>query len=676
VRIVADLPIRAREIENVWIPAGDTGARLAARLWLPEGAERRPVPAILTYLPYRKRDSTRAADDPMHRYFAGHGYACLRVDLRGSGDSDGLMDDEYAPQELADGAAVIAWIAAQPWCSGKVGMIGSSWGGFNALQIAALRPPALAAIITNCSTDDRYTDDMHYMGGCLLNDMLDWGSSFFARLPRPPDPELSGPAWRATWQARLEHCAFPLATWLRHQRRDRYWKHGSVDEDYSAIRCPVFATGGWMDGYSNAIPRLLAHLRVPRLGLIGAWAHKYGHQAAPGPAIGYLQECLRWWDQWLRGRDTGIMREPMLRVFMQEAVPPTGDYAVCPGRWVAEPVWPAPAIRRRRLALGPGGRLGGRGGRAVTLAHRSAQTVGLAGGEWCPHGIGGHGPQYPTDQREDDVRSLTFETPPLRRRLEILGPPAVTLRLAVDRPVGFVAVRLNDVFPDGRVARVSFGVLNLTHRASHERPTPVPVGRRLRVRVPLNDIAYAFRPGHRLRVALSTAYWPMVWPAPAPVTLRLATGVSHLELPVRPPRPRLDARVRFGVPQQGPPMARTVVEPPSFSRLIERDVGRRTVTVRAEEHEGRAIIAATGVEIGRWVTERLSIAEDDPLSAETEMGSVFTYAKGDWKTRVEGRCRLRATRTTWLLSADLDAWEGDAHIFGRHLEVPIRRDLV
>ncbi len=674
-RIVETLPHRVREIENVWIPAGRTGHRMAARLWLPEGAEDRPVPAILTYLPYRKRDSTRAGDDPMHRYFSGHGYACLRVDMRGSGDSDGLMDDEYAAQELGDGKNLIAWIAAQSWCTGKVGMIGSSWGGFNALQIAALRPPALAAIITNCSTDDRYTDDMHYMGGCLLNDTLDWGSSFFARLHRPPDPEISGPDWRRKWQERLDQLALPLAVWLRHQRRDRYWKHGSVNEDYAAIQCPVFATGGWMDGYSNAIPRLLAHLRVPRLGLIGAWGHKYGHQAVPGPAIGYLQECLRWFDHWLRGRDTGIMREPMLRAFMQEEVPPTGDYPVCPGRWVAEPVWPSPAIRHQRLHLNAGGALRARAGRAVTLTHRSEQTIGVGGGEWCPHGVGGYGPQCPTDQREDDVRSLVFETEPLRRPLEILGQPAVTLALTVDKPVAFVAVRLNDVFPDGHVSRVTFGVLNLTHRDSHEFPAPVPVGKRLRVRVPLNDIAYSFKTGHRVRVAISTTYWPMVWPAPEPVTLRLATGASVLELPVRARRP-IDAKVRFAPPEQGPPMTKVVVEPPTSVRVIERDVVTGTVTVRAEENEGRAVIIDTGVEIGRWVQERLTVTEGDPLSAETAMGSIFTYAKGDWRTKVSGRCTLRATRTHWLLSADLDAWEGDEKIFSRHLEVPIRRDLM
>jgi hypothetical protein len=401
----------------------------------------------------------------------------------------------------------------------------------------------------------------------------------------------------------------------------------------------------------------------------------YGLKAAPGPAIGYLQECLRWWDHWLRDRDTGAMREPMLRAFMQEEVPPRGHYPVSPGRWVAEPVWPPRAPKTQRFHLGADGALRARAGRAVTLTHRSEETVGLAGGEWCPHGIGGYGPQYPTDQREDDARSLVFETPPLRRPLEILGQPAMSLALAVDKPVAVVAVRLNDVFPDGRVARVTFGVLNLTHRDSHEHPAPMPVGKRLTVRVSLNDIAYSWKTGHRVRVAISTAYWPMVWPAPEPVTLRLTTGASVLELPIRPRR-AIDRKVRFGPPEQGLPMAKVVVEAPSTVRVIERDVVTGTVTVRAEENDGRAVIVDTGVEIGRWVKERLAITEGDPLSAETEMGSTFTYAKGAWQTRVTGVCRLRASRTEWLLSADLEAWEGDTRIFSRHADVPIPRDLV
>jgi len=430
-----------------------------------------------------------------------------------------------------------------------------------------------------------------------------------------------------------------------------------------------------MDGYSNAIPRLLSHLKAPRRGLIGAWDHKYGHQGVPGPAIGYLQECVRWWDQWLKGIDTGIMKEPMLRCWMQQEVPPEGDYKMCPGRWIAEPEWPSKAIKPKNYFLNAGGVLGQRAGKSETVRHVSEQTIGLAGGEWCPHGIGGAGPQYPTDQREDDCRSLVWESAPLTAPVEFLGQAAVNLELTVDRPVAYLAVRLNDVFPDGRVSRATYGVLNLTHRNSHEFPEAMKPGRRTRVTVALNDVAYSFRRGHRIRIAISTTYWPMVWPSAEVVTLGIVTGKSSLTLPLRKPRP-IDKRVRFGEPEMGEPMARHVVEPPSFRRVIEKDVAARSVTIRAAEHDGRAVIADTGVEIGRWVDERSTITEGDPLSAETEMGSVFTYRKGDWDTRTEGRCTLRATKTHWLLSADLKAVEHGETIFERHLEVPIKRDLV
>ncbi|MDX1487676.1 MAG: CocE/NonD family hydrolase, partial [Acidiferrobacterales bacterium] len=186
-KVVDSFPRVVREIENSWIPLSD-GCRLAARIWLPEDAEASPVPAILEYIPYRKRDFTRARDEPMHHYFAGHGYAAVRVDLRGSGDSEGLLDDEYTEQEHDDAVEVIRWLASQPWCSGKVGMMGISWGGFNSLQVAARQPAELGAIITLCSTDDRYADDAHYMGGCVLNENLTWGSVLLTYNAFPPDP--------------------------------------------------------------------------------------------------------------------------------------------------------------------------------------------------------------------------------------------------------------------------------------------------------------------------------------------------------------------------------------------------------------------------------------------------------------------------------------------------------
>ncbi|RVC28936.1 CocE/NonD family hydrolase, partial [Mesorhizobium sp. M7A.F.Ca.CA.004.04.2.1] len=302
------------------------GCRLAARMWLPEGAEQKPVPAILEYIPYRKNDLTAARDVVMHPYVAGHGYAVVRVDLRGTGDSEGLMLDEYLQQELDDGCSVIEWLATQPWCDGKVGMIGISWGGFNGLQIAAMRPPALKAVISCASTDDRYADDVHHMGGTLLIDNLSWAAIMFGRNTLPPDPRNKPDNWRALWHSRLKESGLWLKNWLEHQHRDEFWRHGSVCEDFDAIACPVYAVSGWADGYCRSVFRLMEKLQGPRKGLVGPWAHTYPHSGKPGPAIGFLQECVRWWDHWLKGRDTGIMGEPMLRLFVQDSAPPQTSY--------------------------------------------------------------------------------------------------------------------------------------------------------------------------------------------------------------------------------------------------------------------------------------------------------------------------------------------------------------
>ena len=674
-KVLAEFPRKVRVLEEgVWIPVSG-GERLAARIWLPEDAERDPVPALLEYLPYRKRDMTRARDEPIHHYFAGHAYASARVDLRGAGDSFGLMRDEYEKIEQDDALEVIAWLAAQPWCTGEVGMFGISWGGFNSLQVAARRPPALKAIITSCSTDDRYSDDMHYSGGCLLNDNFDWGTTFFSLLPLPGDPRVMGEGWRDNWRRRLENAPCPIETWLDHQCRDAYWEQGSVNQDYEAIRCPVFAVGGWQDGYSNAIPRLLAHLKTPRLGLIGPHAHQFGHdERAPGPAIGFLQESLRWWDHWLKGRDTGIMEEPMLRAFMAEDLPAAPRYARCPGRWVAERSWPSPRIEARTLYLDRQG-IEERAGAELPLAHRSPQSVGLAGGEWCPYGTGGDGAEFPGDQRIDDARSLVFDGPVLDAPIEILGAPVATLRLAVDRPAAFVCVRLNDVKPDHSVARVSYGLLNLTHRAGHREALPLVPGKRYEVTLRLNDVAYAFRAGHRMRISVSTTYWPMVWPSPEPVTLTLLTGKSRLSLPVRPrggePRCR-----PFASPEQGPPMAHREVAPGRSRNRVIHDTGTERVEVRSERGDGVHEITEHGLSFGRDTRERMAIREGDPLSAETEMQVVCTMAREDWRVEVDARTRVRASAGAFELQAELDVRENGVRVHARNWHRAIPRDGV
>jgi len=676
VKIVESFPRKVREIENCWIPLSD-GSRLASRIWLPEDAMQSRVPAILEYLPYRKRDFTRGRDEPMHHYFAGQGYAAIRVDIRGSGDSDGLLLDEYLTQELDDAVEVIRWIASQPWCTGVVGMMGKSWGGFNALQVAARRPPALKAIITVCSTDDRYADDAHYMGGCLLNENLIWGSVLMAFASYPPDPELVGERWREMWVNRLQQAVLFPQVWLDHQRRDSYWKHGSVCEDFSRIQCPVYAIGGWADAYSNAISRLLAGLSSPRKGLVGPWAHLYPHDGLPGPPIGFLQEALRWWDQWLKGIRTGILEEPMYRVWMQESVPPRSFYDVRPGRWVAETSWPSPRITTKRLVLNPGG-LGEEPESETQLILRPLQTVGLSAGDWCSFGVAG---DLPTDQKDDDVKSLVFDSLPLGERLEILGAPVVMLEIAVDRPLAFVAVRLNDVAQDGSSTRITYGLLNLTHRVSHEHPQRLEPGRRHHVRVRLNDIAHAFLAGHRIRVAISTSYWPVAWPSPESVTLTMYTGVSLLELPVRPADPQDQLLSPLGKPERAPPPKPADPRPMAAQRTITRDpaTNETVYTVSdegGESHQGPLVLVdAINLEVGHRILKRFRIGEMDPLSARAEVVQMTQFKRGSWSVRIETDVCLSASTEVFQIQANLYAYEGDRRLFSKKWNREVPRDL-
>ena len=664
-RVVESLPHPVREVEHCWIPMPD-GTRLAARLWIPDGAEASPVPAVLEYIPYGKREGTRQRDEPMHRYFAGHGYAAVRVDLRGSGDSEGTLRDEYLEQEEDDGLEVIAWIAAQPWCDGSVGMIGKSWGGFNALQIAARRPPALRGVITVCSSDDRYADDAHYMGGCLLNENFRWGATLFHLVALPPDPELVGPRWRTQWTERLEAAEPFAARWLRHPLRDDYWRRGSVCEDYTRIECPVYAVGGWADGYSNAVPRLLAALPGTRKGLVGPWAHLYPHEGVPGPSIGFLQEALRWWQACLRDRDDGILGEPLYRAWMPESVLPRAFQRDRPGRWVAEDVWPSKRIERRRFVLGTDGL--GRGDGEALRSIRPPQTVGLASGAWCAFGAG---EDLPTDQGEDDAASVCFDSPPLEEPLEILGSPTVEIALTVDRPTAFVAVRLVDVFPDGAAARVTYGLLNLTHDSHHASTTPLEPGARYSVMVQLNDVAHAFPAGHRIRVAISPAYWPLVWPSPEAVELAVLAGAGSLDLPVRTPR-RDEAELRpFPPPEAAPGPEVRDLHAGGLTRQVTHDpeTGEIVITTTSDLDDAGspalAFVDPIRLVTGYGIEEELRLHPADPLSAEVRIEHHSAARRGAWQVEVRTLCRITSTREAIRVEAELHAFEGSTEVFAK-----------
>jgi len=678
-RIKTEFPREVRVIEHTWIPMPD-GTQLGARIWLPVDAEEDPVPAILEYIPYRKDDYLAQRDALRHPYFAGHGYAAVRVDVRGSGSSEGQLLNEYLPQELEDGVEVIAWLAAQPWCTGAVGMMGKSWGGFNSLQVAALRPPALKAIITVCSTDDRYNDDWHFKGGCFLASGNLFGSALMHEWHgRPPDPKVVGDRWREMWLERLANPPF-IEDWIRHQRRDAYWRHGSVCEDYGAIQCAVFAVSGWVDPYSNVIPRLLQHLDVPRRGLIGPWAHWYPEQGVPGPPIGFLQESLRWWDRWLKEIDTGGDVEPMLRMWLQDAVEPRTSYESRPGRWIAESELPSLSVESRELFLSEG-RLLEEPGNGTPLSILGVQSCGADAGLWVHFGEPG---ALAGDQRSDDSASLCFASEPLGESIDLVGYPSVELEVAVDRPTAFLAVRLCAVLPSGASALMSRGFLNLTHLNGQDRPEPVEPGRRYSVRVSLDAMATRVPVGARLCVAVSPTYWPWIWPSPEPVTLTVFGGSSsRVQLPVRAANPD-DERLReFDVPEVAEPLAVVPLTDEAdgggYMSTVTRNLatGEITITGGMDATTGRtasAVVFPDGLELREEMTDTYRIVEGEALSARIDCWRVTSLRRDDWDVRVEATATMSSDAEMFHVTSAITASENGERVFHREWITDTPRD--
>lgn len=656
-----------RVIDNEWIPLAD-GTRLAARIWLPENADELPVPAILEYLPYRKDDGTARQDATRHPYFASRGYAAVRVDIRGTGDSDGILCDEYLRQEQDDALEVLAWIAARPWCSGRIGMIGYSWGGFNGLQIAARRPPELGAIVTAYSTDDRYADDCHYMGGCVLgSDMLKWASSMRIYNALPPDPRHRDD-WREVWCERLEHTPPFVESWLSHQTYDAFWKQGSVAEDYAAIRAATLVVGGWADAYTNAVPRLLSGLTCERRGIIGPWAHVLPYGGVPGPAIAFRKECLRWFDRWLKDVDTGVEHDSMVRVWMQESVPPQTFYAERAGRWVGLDRWPAEDERVLEWRFGEGGVLAPPGPQSLHAAaavtiHSPAYT-GATAGVWCANGMAD---EMPGDQRADDALSACFDSAPLESALEVLGFPRVLLRVAADSGRALVAVRLCEVAPDGSSTLVSWGLLNLTHRNGHERSEPLVPGDFYDVVVQLNVIGHRFAPGSVLRVALSQAYWPHAWPSPQPTTLTIDVGRCSLRMPPLP----ADA-TDLGAPFEPPDHEanRAPLRTGERRRLVSTDESGRVHTICDTQHSVVELETGTRYEITS--EDRWDISDDDPLSARTTAVREESLVRDGWSVRSVVRATLHATPTEFVVHDELAAFDEEKLVYSsrRHIDIP------
>lgn len=669
-------PRAVKVIEHQIITMPD-GCELSACLWLPEDAQASPVPAIIEHLPYRKRDGTIARDCMNHPWFAGHGYACIRVDMRGNGDSQGHMDDEYTEQELQDACNVIQWATEQPWCTGKTGMMGISWGGFNALQVASLQPEALKAIITVCSTVDRFADDIHFKGGCLLGENIGWAATMLSYSSRPPDPLLLGDQWRELWLSRLENMPFLPTTWIDKQTRDAYWKHGSVCEDYASINAAVLSIGGWHDGYRNTISHLVENLSSPVKGIVGPWIHKYPHFAAPGPRIGFLQESLRWWDHWLKDIDNGVENLPAYRAYLMDGLAPAPWYDERPGRWIAEDNWPSKNIGEIRytasnchaLLVMPDDNTA----KAIDLSNITVCTKAHCGsgtGEFFPATFG---PELPCDQQEDDALSCCFDTEAYASAIDIVGAAVIHFNCSVDKPLAQLTFRLCDIQPDGSSTLITMGMLNLTHANSHEFPERLVSKQPFDASLTLDQTAYRLPMGHKLRLSVSTAYWPFLWPSPevTSVTLHKTT----LTLPTRLSFATTDEYV-FDAPETASGWDHDNLRKASSTReqTIDPETGHNIMCIQNDNGENRN--AAHQLTTGSKVRELFSIHPDDPASASVDIQWQQTLARDNWDIKTEANMHMHADLDWFYIKGSLTAWENNSVVFHRDYNEVVKRQFV
>ncbi|MET9799217.1 CocE/NonD family hydrolase [Streptomyces sp. NPDC006368] len=652
--------------EDVRVPMPDS-TRLYARIWRPLTDE--PVPALLEYEPHRLTDATAPRDRQRHPWYAGHGYASVRVDVRGHGNSEGVPGTAHhatgraGATELADGVEVVNWLAARPWCTGRVGMIGIGWGGSTALRVAALAPGPLGAVVTVCAPDSRYDEDAPRPGGAVLTAGLHSApADLLAFAARPPDPAHVGDLWREMWLARLEALEPPLPTWPDHRARD---EHGRGAGSQAAIEAPVLAVGGWHDPYRDAVLRLVEHLPRDRVrGIIGPWSHQYPDRGLPpGPAIGFLQETLRWWDHHLKGRDTGVMREPLLRSWLPASHPPATTYPELPGRWVADDAWPSPNVTPVTYALqGP------------HVLVRSPQHTGLDAGRFVPSG---NDADLPPDQRAEDAHSACFDfpVPPGGGPIEILGRPRVRLALRGHAPTGQVIARLCDVAPGGASTLVTRGALAL--RAEGPPDGEENGGEENGEHVfDLHPIAHTFPPGHRVRLAVSSAYWPWIWPAPDAAGFTLDPASCSLELPLRAPT---TDTVTFQEPEQSLPLGinhpATLDEAQRPALLLVRDVARGVWRLEADPQYGGVRIHPDGLEHGEDAVETYTITEDDPLSARARTAWTIRFHRPDlpWNASVDTRSEITCDPDHFIASSEVICKEGAEVVFHRTWEKRVPR---
>jgi uncharacterized protein len=656
--------------ELVRIPMSD-GVELSATLFFPDGGRTEaegPWPALMEALPYRKDDLT-ASYRPSYAELAGNGYVVCWLDVRGTGSSGGIATDEYSEAERRDLVETIDWLATREWSSGSVGMFGTSYGGFTSLQAALERPPALKAIVPIFASDDRFGDDVHYFGGALKQlDVVDYPTYMVAMNALPPVPAIWGAGWRKEWDRRVEALEPWFLRWLSHQRRDAYWRYGSVREAIEDIDAATMMVAGWADGYTNIAFRSLPRFRAPARLLVGPWAHAATETSVPGPNIRLTPELVRWFDRWLKGIDNGIDREPPIVLFAERSTPPDPFRPEVRGTWRSEPGWPPERLTPTELSLAKAlaGGLASDDG-SDTLMIRG--DVGVQAWISC---AGVMPWTQPDDQREDEERSLTYTWEPLERELEILGHPTLRVRIAADVPVAYLSAKVCDLFPDGSSTLVVRGMLNLAHRNGSSEPAAMPTGVPTEIELELEACSWTFEEGHRIRLDIATADWPNAWSPPEQGVLSLDRATALLRLPVLD-GPSPVTEVPDLVPSTEP---RRDLHKQGGDGWWRREIERADEELRAETGYGGDY---PGGDHGPAFLERyegvVGVSTEDPGRAFAEGEADYEIRYPEATVRAFTRVRVDSDRDAYRVAIDLLTHDDGAERHRRHWNRTIPRDL-
>ncbi len=679
------------------IPVRD-GLELSANLWLPvarldaaPGSDAPRVPVILEMIPYRKDDWRANGDASRGTWWAARGYAFCRLDIRGTGSSPGIARDEYTVEETRDGYDAVEWLAAQPWCDGNVAMWGISYGGFTAIQVAMLQPPHLRAIVPMYATDDRYTDDVHYVGGAATaSELSQYAVSMVGMNALPPRPSYRGEAWLDEWRERLEQTPVWLVEWLRRQHDGPYWRQGSLAPDYGAIEVPILMFAGWMDGYVSPALRMLERCTAPRRAIVGNWVHSFPSDAYPGPNMDWLHEMERFLDHHLRGADNGVPGDAPLAWYRREWAAPEPFPASWPGAWQTAPAFPIPGTERRVLYLDAGAApLHGRlvddppGAAGIDeFAHRATH------GTWSSLSWGAGSPPNGLwdDPRAEDGLVPGYTSEPLDRPLDICGFPVAILDWRSPVAVATAVVRLFDVAPDGTPTQVTAGVLNLTHRNGHEDPQPLAPGSVARVEVPMRAAGYRFAAGHRVRLSVASAYWPVIWPSPEPATFELLRGSRDGARSGTASGPAGSARLVLpAVPTadtQAPTFKTSPPDLPDVGRgdddpaiwRVERDVLGGTTTVRT--FDGGELVNTDGTTLYSSEQHDLGASDLDPARASMTSEVVYRWRQDAHAVDVLVSGHTSSDATSFRIVGTLTVDLNGRRFFERSWDETIPRRLV